>query len=253
MHPLRLSICTYNLWNNQRWPEREPALRQFLAHFSPDVLAVQELCPETRECIDASLSGHARVEDAFEGWGCQSNLWWRRDLLELVEHGAAGFGSHEPTRRLFWARLRRVDTGATVIASTAHLTHSGREHEVRTGISPRVDQAQAVTAALAEIVAPGEPAWCMGDFNDPYHPSTILHAAGYTSCFADLGVQPPPTFPAFPTAGRSPGVHRSNSCYDWLTANAHARALAAQSPHFFYGDLSPSDHWPVIAIYELPD
>ncbi|MEX1082108.1 MAG: endonuclease/exonuclease/phosphatase family protein [Halofilum sp. (in: g-proteobacteria)] len=251
MHPLRLSICTYNLWNDQRWPERERALREFLARFSPDVFGVQELCPATRDCIDSALSGHARVEDDFTGWHHQGNLWWRRDILEYVEHGAAEYGSHDPSRGLFWARLRRADTGATVVASTAHLSHTSRDEETATGQSPRVDQARATVAALAEIVAPGEPAWFMGDFNDPYHPSSILHAAGYSSCFADLALQPPPTFPALPTAARALDGHLSNSCYDWITANAHTRAIAAHSPHMFCGDLAPSDHWPIVAVYEL--
>jgi hypothetical protein len=30
VHPLRVSFCTYNLWNTERWPEREPALRDLL-------------------------------------------------------------------------------------------------------------------------------------------------------------------------------------------------------------------------------
>lgn len=251
MHPLRLAICTYNIWNDQRWPERECALREFLARFSPDIFGVQELCPVTRDCIDSTLHEHARVEDPFPGWHYQSNLWWRRDLLEYVEHGLAEFGSHDPNRGLFWVRLRRPDTGATMVATTAHLTHTSRDDEAASGRSPRVEQAHAVVSALGSVVAPGEPAWCMGDFNDSYHPSSILHAAGYSSCFADLGLQPPPTFPALPTAARALDAHLSNSCYDWLTANAHTRALAAHSPHLFCGDLSPSDHWPIVAVYEL--
>lgn len=251
MHPLRLSICTYNLWNDQRWPEREPALREFLARFAPDVLGVQELAPVTRDCIDAGLHEHIRVDDPATGWHYQSNLWWRRGLLEYVEHGNAKYGSHDPDRGLFWVRLRRPDTGSTVVASTAHLTHTSRNDEAVTGRSPRVEQAHAIVSALNGITQAGEPAWFMGDFNDPYHPSSILHAAGYTSCFADLGLQPPPTFPALPTAARALGAHLSNSCYDWLTANAHTRPIAAHSPHMFCGDLAPSDHWPVIAVYEL--
>lgn len=251
MNPLRVAVCTCNLWNTQRWPEREPALRQFLERFAPDILGVQELCAETRDCIDTVLNGHDRVVDDFGGWTCESNLWWRRALFGYVEHGALDYGSHEAMRRLFWVRLRRGDGNGTVVAATAHLTHAGHEREAETGQSPRIAQTRAIIEGLDGIVRDGEPAWFMGDVNDPYHPSRMLHEAGYVSCFAALGVQPPPTFPALPTAWKAAGDHQFNLCCDWIAANAAARPLAAHSPHCFHGDLSPSDHWPVVAVYDL--
>ncbi|MDZ7747888.1 MAG: hypothetical protein U5K43_02835 [Halofilum sp. (in: g-proteobacteria)] len=229
MTPLRVSVCSYNLWNTERWPAREPALRQFLERFEPDLLGVQELRPETRDCIDTVLAGHDRVVDELAGWSGEGNLWWRRALFEHVEHGAPGFGSHEPDRRLFWVRLRRADAGGTVIAATAHLTHTSHEDEARTGQSPRIAQARAIVEALEALVRPGEPAWFMGDLNDPYHPGRILHEAGYVSCFAALGLQPPPTFPAIPTAWKAAGEHQFNACFDWIAANAAARPLAAHA------------------------
>jgi hypothetical protein len=38
---------------------------------------------------------------------------------------------------------------------------------------------------------------------------------------------------------------------DLNTANKQARAIAASVPQYYYGDIAPSDHWPVQAIYEL--
>lgn len=251
MTPLRVSVCTYNLWSTERWPAREPALRQFLERFAPDVLGVQELRPETRDCVDTVLAEHDRVVDDFAGWSHEGNLWWRRALFDCHAHGAEDFGSHEPARRLFWVRLARRDGSGSVVAATAHLTHTSHADEAETGRSPRVAQARAIAAALAGIVRPGEPAWFMGDVNDPYHPSRILHEAGYVSCFAALGLQPPPTFPAVPTAWKTAGEHQFNACFDWIMANEAARPLAAHSPHCFHGDLSPSDHWPIVAVYDL--
>jgi endonuclease/exonuclease/phosphatase family metal-dependent hydrolase len=253
MNPLRASVCTYNLWNTERWPAREPALRQFLERFSPDILGVQELRAETRDCIDETLPGHERVDDDFYGWTCESNLWWRASLFEYGGHGAVDYGSHEVSRRLFWVRLARRDRHGTVVAATAHLTHTSHPDEAATGRSPRIDQAHAIVAAMDSVVYDGEPAFVMGDFNDAYHPSRILHEAGYISCFAALSLQPPATFPAVPTANPDPGAHQYNACFDWITANRHARPLAAHSPHCYHGDTSPSDHWPIVAVYELPD
>jgi len=249
--PLRLSLCTCNLWNTERWPEREPALRQFLGLFAPDILGVQELRAETRDCIDGVLATHARVVDDFAGWTCESNLWWHDGLLEHVAHGAEDYGSHEATRKLFWVRLRRRDNGATLVAATAHLTHTSHPDEAATGHSPRIAQTRAIVAALEEIAWAREPVWFMGDFNDPYQPTSILHEAGFPSCFAALGLQPPPTFPAIPAANKAAGEHQYNACFDWITARGAVRPVAAHSPHMFAGDLSPADHWPIVAVYDL--
>jgi hypothetical protein len=91
----------------------------------------------------------------------------------------------------------------------------------------------------------------MGDLNDPVHPTALLHDAGYVSCFAALGVQPPPTYKCYPTADVKPGALAITQCIDWLVANSHARAVSAAVPQFFLNDAAPSDHWPVQAVYEL--
>ena len=54
MHPLRISIVTYNIWLTQRWDVRAPALRGFLGAFDPDILCLQELQPELTVKLDKS-------------------------------------------------------------------------------------------------------------------------------------------------------------------------------------------------------
>ena len=98
-----------------------------------------------------------------------------------------------------------------------------------------------------------EPLFFMGDLNDPVHPTGLLQEAGYVTCYAALGLQPPPTFKCYPTAAVAPGALASSQCIDWIVANEHARAIAASVPQFFFNDAAPSDHWPVQAVYELRD
>lgn len=248
--PLRLVLCSYNLWNVERWPEREPALRGFLQRFTPDLLAVQELRAETRDCIDATLPAHARVHDDFPGWSRESNLWWHDGLLERAQHGAEEYGSHESTRRLFWVRLRRRDNGRTLLAATVHLTPDFPDDERGRAQALRLQQTRAIVEALDTIRGPDEPTWLLGDLNEAVQPGRLLHRAGLRSCFSALGLQPPPTFPAVPTAGKAPDDYRYNACYDWILARGPVRPLAAHSPHFFHGDIAPSDHWPVVAVYD---
>ena len=77
----------------------------YLYHL-PDILCVQEFRPVTRDCVDDILVTHQRVEDPFEGWSQAGNIYWHRELFELVEYGVEDIGQLEKLRRLFWLRLR---------------------------------------------------------------------------------------------------------------------------------------------------
>jgi endonuclease/exonuclease/phosphatase family metal-dependent hydrolase len=252
MLPLRISIVSYNIWAEERWDVRKEALRNFMIRFEPDLVCLQEFRPASRALLDATLSGHRRVHDEFEGWAIQSNIYWRDSLFSEIEHGAEDVGiAHEAGRRLFWARLHVKALDRSVLVSTAHLTHQRHPDECRTGYSPRVAQTQQIIEELKRLNREREPLFFMGDLNDPVHPPNLLHDAGYVSCFAALGLQPPPTFKCHPTAGVLPGALVTNQCIDWIVANSEARAVSASVPQFFLNDVAPSDHWPVHAVYEI--
>ena len=251
MIPHRLSIVTYNIWMTERWPARAPALERFLKLFTPDLLCLQELHQTTQEFLDRLLADYDRVHDALPGWTSEGNIYWKKGLFERVEHGAEEVGHLEPERRLFWARLTLKQTGKTLFVSTAHLTSPRRKEEAETGVSPRVGQLKRIGQELTRLVRAGEPAFFMGDMNDPRQPQGILGKAGFATCFAALGLQSPPTFQCYPTANIDPGAQTITEAIDLIAANRHARAIAASVPQLFHGDIAPSDHWPVHAIYEI--
>lgn len=252
MVPSRLSFVTYNLWLTERWPARAPALERFLALFDPDVLCVQELQRPTQEFIDGALRGHDRVSDPFSGWTNESNIYWRKSVFERIAHGAEEVGHLETERRLFWVRLQLKSMPRTILVATAHLTPPRRGEEPETGVSPRVPQLKRIAADLTRLVREGEPAFFMGDMNDAWHPQHALKQAGFLSCFAALGLQSPPTFQCYPTANVGPEMQTITEAIDMVFANRHARAVAAAVPQCYAGDIAPSDHWPVQAIYQLP-
>ena len=251
MIPTRLSMVTYNIWMTERWPARAPALERFLRLFTPDLLCLQELQNETQAFLDNLLVDYSRVHDPLPGWTSEGNIYWKKNLFERVEHGAEEIGHIEPERRMFWARLALKETQKTLFVSTAHLTTPRRKEEAETGFSPRVGQLKRIAQELTSMVREDEPAFFMGDMNDPRQPQTILSKAGFTSCFAALGLQSPPTFQCYPTANIDPGAQTITEAIDLIVANRHARAIAASVPHCFHGDIAPSDHWPVQAVYEL--
>ncbi|MCK4515422.1 MAG: hypothetical protein KAU31_09205, partial [Spirochaetaceae bacterium] len=130
--------------------------------------------------------------------------------------------------------------------STVHFTFQGHPDERATGQSPRVEQARRTITALGQLVGEGEPAFLMGDLNDPYLPMRMLLEAGYAHCFAGLGIPTEPTHPCHPTVNIAP--RHASQTIDWILSNSQARAVAAQVPHFYFGDIAPSDHWPVLAV-----
>ena len=79
-----------------------------------------------------------------------------------------------------------------------------------------------------------------------------MASAGYCSCFAGLGMLCPPTWPCYPTANFAAGEPVSNQTLDWIYHNSHLHPIAAGVPQYFHGDVAPSDHWPVQAVYEVP-
>ena len=252
MHPLRISIVTYNIWGDERWECRKEALRNFMSLFDPDLVCLQEFHPVSRELLDNALSGHRRVQDNYAGWAMQSNIYWRASMFSEIEHGAEDVGiTHEADRRLYWVRLQVSAFDRSVLVSTAHLTHQRHPDECKTGYSPRVAQTQRIIAELKRLNRDREPLFFMGDLNDPVHPPNLLHDEGYVSCFAALGLQPPPTFKCYPTAGVKPGALAISECIDWIVGNSEVRAVSASVPQFFFNDAAPSDHWPVHAVYEL--
>ncbi len=247
MIPDRVSLVSFNLWNTQRWPEREPALRDFLTTFNPDILCLQEVRIETLDCISDTLKTHQCVDDKFAGWRCESNIFWNSDYFSLVEYGHEALSGLNVNRGLFWARLKLAGASRTLFVATAHFTWQGTDEEIKSGYSPRNKQARQTIELLEKRVHEDEASFFMGDLNDPLMPSILFPKAGYESCFSALGLLSPPTCPAIPTCSDI----GENQVLDWIFSNQQARTLSACVPQNYVNDLSASDHWPVHAVYQL--
>lgn len=243
--PVRFTVCTYNIWTSTRWPERRQALQRFAQHTLPDILCLQELIADSRAALDEVLfATHQRVDDPFEGWTREGNLYWNTNLFEIVEHGAEQIGIWEEFRRMFWARLRVKDgSNRTILVATAHFTWSGNPIELETTNNVRVPQSRAAVEALNRLQQPDEPQLFMGDLNDAGRPIAILREGGFTDCFNGMGRYSVATYPATPTA------NGPQQTIDWLMHRGALRPMSAGVIDFYDGDLAPSDHKPVLATY----
>lgn len=244
--PSRFTVSTYNIWTWTRWPERQNALRQFAIDTKPDIACFQEVQAESRATIDEAWSEtHTRVDDEFQGWTDEGSIYWRRDLFEEVEHGAEDIGILETLRRLFWVRLRILDSSdRTLLVATAHYTWHGHAVALETEKNVRIPQARATVAFLDRMKVDGEPQLFMGDLNDSNEPIFALRDGGFTDCFTAMGRRSAATYPAIPTAMGVPQT------IDWMMSRGGLRVLNAEVLDYYAGDLAASDHKPVLATFE---
>lgn len=247
----RFSALSINLWNTQRWPDREAPVRALLAR-GPDVLCVQELRPPIAATIDQGLPHHARVVATGRGWTHESNVWWDARRFTAVAHGAEPFGAVEPDRRVFWVRLAHRPTGSEVVVATVHLTWLGASDEVVTGLSPRLAQTREVVRVLDTIAGDG-PCLVMGDLNDPVVPPRVLREAGFVDAWSALGVVPPATFPAFPLSPE--GTRRPPllppSTLDWQFHRGAIGPIMTEVIDQPWRGIAPSDHRPLLTLYRF--
>jgi len=246
---------TYNLWSDFYLDDRRDALRALLTTRPPDLLATQELRGTTRALVDEVLAGHDRVDDPFPGWEKQSNLWWRRDLFELIEYGAEDVGILSPDAALFWVRLRPRDPGLPgLVFSTAHLTWPGHPDERADSRNRRVGQARAIAEALERLAGDG-PCLFTVDINDIGPPQWELGNAGFLDSFTALGRHSPVTHPVVPTVAPVPiGTKLSPlasppKAIDWIFGRGPLVPRCSEVVEFFHAGRAPSDHHPVAATY----
>lgn len=255
MTRLTTVMVTYNLWGDAFWPQREPALRSFLTLRDPDLLGVQELRPASRQVIDEALPGHDRVDDdEFPGWSVEGNIWWRRELYDLVEYGAEDVGMREPQRRLFWVRLRPrcFESGPALVFATAHFTWPGNKQEVEDDRNPRVEQARRTAEALTRI-AGDDACVFVGDLNDHTRPIRVLREAGFHDAFGALGSTSPITHPVIPLPSNE-DTQLSAHLLKTLDYQFHRGPITprlSEVVDFFHNGLAPSDHKPVVTTYTM--
>jgi len=243
--PIRFVVCTYNLWSDERWPERKEPLKRFLSYHLPDILCVQELRPVTRDLIDAVLEFHRRVDDPFRGWSHEGNIYWNTAMFELDRYGTEDIGMFEELRRLFWVKLRFRDQERALWVATAHYTWSGTDREMDTGVNPRIAQARKTVEALDRLVPPSEALLFMGDLNDFLHPLRILRQGALRDSFSALGRLPSPTWPALPIAQGPPELD------DWILHRGPIHPMTSSVVDFYVGDFPPSDHKPLMATWRV--
>lgn len=252
----RVSIMTYNVWGTNLWPDRRDALTAVLKRVLPDILLLQEVTPDIIACVEEALPHHEHVEGPIDikGWSHESQIFWNREIFHRVDDGFVSYGSIEyPNRGLFWARLQSIShESIRIVVSTVHLPWAGCKTELETGVNMRVATLGPVIKALSSILQPSDLAsFVGGDFNEDFHPIRVLEAAGYVDVFKLCDVRAPITHPNRPSA---PDEERCpDRTLDWILCSmpSSCRVLSCMVKTERGGFPPPSDHMPVIAVFEL--
>ena len=179
--------------------KRQERLKIFVDHYSPDVLALQEVnyiwWPYLITNEDSLLNkmgyeytGNMSAYRQKDGEGNIDNelynlLFWNPEKLELVKQGHFWItsngrpltGNADKSRMCTWAILRNKDTGFETLYASTHLVTGGSLEGKNEDLS--LTQAKRLTETLNEA-AEGRPIVVGGDFNATEGAPSYNHITG---------------------------------------------------------------------------
>ncbi|GIU80619.1 MAG: endonuclease [Bryobacteraceae bacterium] len=236
------------------WPARRDLLVETIRSRQPDVIGTQELFYEQGQYIVEKLPGYAwfglsrrgNHEDEHMG------VFYRKDRLRVVasgdfwlsatpeKPGSISWNMSLP-RMATWAVFEIAGSGKRFRYFNTHFAHR-REDE-----RARLNSAKLLACRI-ELLDAEEAVVLTGDFNAPaggavHEALTRLLRDAWTEAAERKG--PEDTFHGF-TGKPRPGR------IDWILYRAPWKAVSAETVTDRRGDVFPSDHYPVLAVFEIP-
>lgn len=264
-------VMTYNIrnsWANDggnSWKNRRQATVRMIDEERPDIIGLQELCPDQEAFLDTALKGYKHIgvgrEDGkkegeimgifYDTAKVTMECWGTFWLSETANEPTKGWDA-ACKRTCTWAVMREKRSGDRFLFYNTHLDHVGvtaRKMEVRQ-IADSVS-AMSKRMGIAKI-------FMTGDFNTTsknkiFTPlKKILSEARETSPVTDHGY----TYNAFGNVDPTKESHQldSNGNTDNEVAIDHIFYKGATAKMFMvlrgdYGARFISDHFPVVAVF----
>ncbi|MET1023375.1 MAG: endonuclease/exonuclease/phosphatase family protein [Pseudoxanthomonas sp.] len=252
-----LKVMSFNVrtpadTNDNRWENRRDLMARVITAQSPDVIGTQELVKRQADDLVARMPQYRWFGEGRRGGDGDEHMgvFYRTDRLRVLTSGnfwlsdtpevpgSITWGNLFP-RLVTWARFERISDGATFILYDTHFPYRDQDD------AARLKSAQLIVKRIAALPA-DEPFVLTGDFNttdaDPAH-------AALTAVLKDAwlaGAQrsgPEATFHDF--------TGQPDRRLDWiLFRNLTLRSVDTLTTHA--GPRYPSDHFPVVAVFELP-
>lgn len=256
--PLR--VMTYNIRFPNRedgvnyWDNRRDVAIQMLRQASPDLIGAQELFFRQGDDIVSALPEYVWLGNSREGVhrGEYMGIFFKKDRFDLLEMGQFWL-SETPNRpasmswkvslprMVTWVRLNDKRTGKPLYFLDTHFAHRAEDELAR------ANSAKVIADFLAKLPA-GVPVILAGDFNtvpgkEAYKTITAYLKDAWDAAAERVG--PPDTFHGFQ------GAARAARRIDWILYRAPWKVTRAETITMHDGDRYPSDHYPVIADFQL--
>lgn len=247
--------CSHTNDGENAWPRRRELLAETIRTFDPDLLGLQEVCPDQATYLRTELPGYQAVgggRDDGREEGEASPVLFRQERFALLEDGqfwlsetpavigSIGWDAALP-RICTWARLRDKTTDHALLHLNTHWDHQG--------VVARHESAKLINAQIRKIAGND---WVVltGDFNlyeDSEAFRTLVGAhtepAQLVDGYRQLHPQREPNEASF---HRFKGTVEG-SRIDWILHSKRFVVKSAEIMRTSQERRHPSDHYPVTA------
>ncbi len=245
------------------WDLRKERVVETIMKFQPDLLGAQEVVNFQRDYLVGKLSDYdsfgAGREDGKEK-GEMMTIFFRRDRFEKIDGGHFWLSNQPDTvgskgwdaalpRLVSWVKLRDQTSpdGLPLLFANTHFDHMGEIARQESAILVR-ERIAAIGKGCHVVLA--------GDFNAaegsvPYRnlfsakPGDPLLHDTYRVAFTEKG-------PDEGTATNFVATNISGPRIDWIAAGETIKVASAAIDRTAHEGRTPSDHFPVTAVLEIP-
>jgi endonuclease/exonuclease/phosphatase family metal-dependent hydrolase len=256
-----LRVMTYNIRYPEKrdgenyWDNRRDVAIDMLRRAAPDLIGTQELFFRQGEDIVNALPEYVWLGTAR--YGIHTNeymgIFFRKERFELQQMGQFWLSETPDVpgsmnwdvslpRLATWAKLMDKRTSKAFFLLDTHFAHRQQDAQAR-------EESAKVLAAFIAKLPTDVPVVLTGDFNTG--PDSGAHKEltktlrdAWDAAASRKG--PPGTFHGF--RGGDGGERR----IDWVLYRGPWKVTEAETITMKDGNLYPSDHYPVMAVFELP-
>lgn len=250
------SVMTFNIRLDaasdgaNAWVNRKQAVCDMLRYYSPDLLGMQEVCPNQLDDLKASLGQYEVLgvgRDDGKHKGEHSPIFFNKARFTLVKHGDFSLSETPETfgkkgwdasynRVCTWAVLRDRRSGKKIAFFNTHLDNDGSVAR-REGIRLVLNRAQKY--------APGLPTIITADYNCTYGeaPFTVLREKGMDNARDISPIVYGPSY-SWHDYGRLPADERT--LLDHVFVSHGVKAMTYRVIQDKPENVWLSDHYPII-------
>ncbi|MCX7603269.1 MAG: endonuclease/exonuclease/phosphatase family protein [Bryobacteraceae bacterium] len=236
------------------WPARRDLVVEMIRSRRPDLIGTQELFYEQGQYIVEKLPEYAWFGLSRRGSHEDEHMgvFYRKDRLRVVDSGDFWLSTtpEKPgslswnmslPRMVTWAQFEVAGTGARFYYFNTHFAHRDTDEAARL-------KSARLLACRIGLLEEDAPVLVTGDFNafagGPVYQTLVpMLADAWREAAIKKG--PEDTFHGF-TGKPRPGR------IDWILFRAPWKVRLAETVTDRKGNVFPSDHFPVLAVFELP-